>query len=279
MPASWNRGRCARSASAFHSGSDRMDQRRRVHRRRSPCGSRGDFRRLNSRRGCAPSRNASSSSTLCPPACAACAVQAPNSWRRSRRNRTSCRYCGSSRADHPGVAAAAPCPPLGEVDRGAHEDSVFRRERDISKSAQPNPLDWPDTAAFGRISASIPMNIEKIKVRITESGKTMDVVVLNKHAHRHPGRAGRRRAQRQVRAHSTPPNRGGRSRARRSGARSATSAVPRTCRRISTGSIRHQKNRGRLGDESGDRYTDFKIDSGHLRRTIGSLWPARCDQT
>lgn len=29
-----------------------------------------------------------------------------------------------------------------------------------------------------------PMNIEKIKVRITESGKTMDVVVLNKDAHR-----------------------------------------------------------------------------------------------
>ena len=28
------------------------------------------------------------------------------------------------------------------------------------------------------------MNIEKITVRITESGKTMDVVVLNKHAHR-----------------------------------------------------------------------------------------------
>jgi hypothetical protein len=28
------------------------------------------------------------------------------------------------------------------------------------------------------------MNIEKIKVRITESGKTMDVVVLTKHAHR-----------------------------------------------------------------------------------------------
>ena len=28
------------------------------------------------------------------------------------------------------------------------------------------------------------MNIEKITVRITESGKTMDVVVLSKHAHR-----------------------------------------------------------------------------------------------
>jgi hypothetical protein len=28
------------------------------------------------------------------------------------------------------------------------------------------------------------MDIEKITVRITESGKTMDVVVLNKHAHR-----------------------------------------------------------------------------------------------
>jgi len=28
------------------------------------------------------------------------------------------------------------------------------------------------------------MNIEKIPVRITESGKTMDVVVLSKHAHR-----------------------------------------------------------------------------------------------
>ncbi len=28
------------------------------------------------------------------------------------------------------------------------------------------------------------MDIEKIKVRITESGKTMDVVVLTKHAHR-----------------------------------------------------------------------------------------------
>ena len=28
------------------------------------------------------------------------------------------------------------------------------------------------------------MNIEKITVRVTESGKTMDVVVLNKHAHR-----------------------------------------------------------------------------------------------
>ena len=27
------------------------------------------------------------------------------------------------------------------------------------------------------------MNIEKIPVRITESGKTMDVVVLSKHAH------------------------------------------------------------------------------------------------
>jgi len=28
------------------------------------------------------------------------------------------------------------------------------------------------------------MNIEKITVRVTESGKTMDVVVLSKHAHR-----------------------------------------------------------------------------------------------
>ena len=28
------------------------------------------------------------------------------------------------------------------------------------------------------------MNIEKITVRITESGKTMEVVVLSKHAHR-----------------------------------------------------------------------------------------------
>ena len=28
------------------------------------------------------------------------------------------------------------------------------------------------------------MNIEKIPVRITESGKTVDVVVLSKHAHR-----------------------------------------------------------------------------------------------
>ena len=28
------------------------------------------------------------------------------------------------------------------------------------------------------------MNIEKISVRVTESGKTMDVVVLSKHAHR-----------------------------------------------------------------------------------------------
>ena len=28
------------------------------------------------------------------------------------------------------------------------------------------------------------MNNEKITVRVTESGKTMDVVVLNKHAHR-----------------------------------------------------------------------------------------------
>ena len=28
------------------------------------------------------------------------------------------------------------------------------------------------------------MNIEKITVRVTESGKTMDVIVLSKHAHR-----------------------------------------------------------------------------------------------
>jgi hypothetical protein len=28
------------------------------------------------------------------------------------------------------------------------------------------------------------LNIEKITVRVTESGKSMDVVVLNKHAHR-----------------------------------------------------------------------------------------------
>lgn len=32
--------------------------------------------------------------------------------------------------------------------------------------------------------ADVSMNIEKITVRITESGKNMDVVVLNKHAHR-----------------------------------------------------------------------------------------------
>ena len=49
---------------------------------------------------------------------------------------------------------------------------------------------WNELGGWDQLDCGSPtagfeaMNIEKITVRITESGKTMEVVVLSKHAHR-----------------------------------------------------------------------------------------------